>query len=75
MDVLNAFGKFGLSGIVIGALFISLWFLIKEIKSMNESNERRIDSANESHSKERESWLATYKDNTEVLQRIFERLK
>ncbi len=73
MDVLALFSQFGLHGLVIGALFISLWLLIREIKLLNESHEKRIDAVSENHSEERESWLKAYQDNTEVLRRIFEK--
>lgn len=70
MDILSLFNAHGLSGIVIGALFISLWLLIKEIKNLNETNNKRIDAIAENHCEERDRWYQAYKENTEVLRKL-----
>jgi hypothetical protein len=56
MDALNLFSQFGLTGIVIGALFVSLWLLVKAIQGIQGN-----------HASERGEWLTAYKENTEVL--------
>lgn len=70
MDVLKLFDTYGLAGIVIGALFVSLWLLIKEIRNLNDTNNQRIDAISENHSQERERWYQAYKENTEVLRQL-----
>jgi hypothetical protein len=70
VDVLKLFDAYGLSGIVIGALFVSLWLLIKEIRNLNDTSNQRIDAIAENHSQERERWYQAYKENTEVLRQL-----
>jgi len=75
MEPLNIFNQHGLSGLVIGALFVSLWYFIKEIRHLNDSNNQRIDKITATHTEERESWLKAYQDNTDALRRIFDHQK
>lgn len=56
MEFLNLFGQYGISGLVIGALFIALWFVFREFRFMGQL-----------HAQERERWYQAYKENTEVL--------
>jgi len=64
---IETFGQYGLSGLVIGALFYSNWLLIKEIKLLGVSHDERHERRNASHALERTEWLEAYKENTEVL--------
>ena len=69
-SMFDVFGQYGISGLVIAALFYSNWLLIREIKLLSASHDERHDKRNESHAKERQEWLNAYKENTEVL-RLF----
>ena len=69
-SMFDIFGQYGISGLVIAALFYSNWLLIKEIKTLSASHDERHEKRNESHAKERAEWLDAYKENTEVL-RLF----
>lgn len=57
--LLDYFSRYGLSGLVIFALFCALWFVFREVRFINEM-----------HAKERERWYEAYKENTEVLRLI-----
>jgi len=73
MEIISLFQQFGLSGIVIGALFYTNWNLVKEIKGLNDAHNLRHEQRNELHAEERDKWLDAYKENTEVLRTLAER--
>lgn len=63
MEALSSFEKFGLTGLVIGALFISLWLLIKELKGLHVL---QIE--------ERKAWLHAFNGNTDALRNLSEKI-
>lgn len=66
-SLLAAFTSYGLGGVVIGALFGLTFLLIKELKLMNETTDKRIDEQSNRHNDERCQWLSQLKDFGEVL--------
>lgn len=71
MDALiTAFTAYGLSGVVIGALFVTLYMLIKELKVMNDTHDTRVDKVQLEHKEERGYWLQSYKDISESLNKL-----
>ena len=71
MDALiTAFTAYGLSGVVIGALFVTLYMLIKELKVMNDTHDNRVDKVQAEHKEERSYWLQSYKDISESLNKL-----
>lgn len=64
MDALNHFEKFGLPGLVIGALFFSLWLLVKELKTLHLL---QIE--------ERKQWIQAFNGNTEILRELSAEIK
>lgn len=66
-DTLSIFGQYGLAGLVIGALFISLWLLLRSINSINDAHNSRAESLAKAHAEERSEWLDAYKENTSVI--------
>lgn len=59
MEQLALFNQYGLIGLVIGALFFSLWILLREIKSIHLLQ-----------TDERKSWVNALNANTEVLRQL-----
>jgi len=65
-DVLSAFGQYGLAGLVILALFILVYVVLKEFRHINEMHNDRHDKRNELHAGERREWLQLSKENLDV---------
>lgn len=57
------FGEFGLSGLMIGAIILLLWFIVKWV--LEHTKELLAQQA-----KERESWNAALEKHNEALQKI-----
>lgn len=69
-SLITSFSNYGLDGVVIGALFCALYLMIRELKTMNESHDKRIDALNNEHKAERAEWIAAYKENTEIIRQL-----
>jgi hypothetical protein len=65
-DVLSAFSQYGLAGLVILALFILVYVVLKEFRHINEMHNDRHDKRNELHAGERREWLQLSKENLDV---------
>lgn len=70
MELFNLFSQFGLNGLVIAALFASLWALIKKIDGIVQVHDKQIEGVVKDHKEEREKWLQAYQANTEVLRAL-----
>jgi hypothetical protein len=57
--LVNAFGQYGLSGLVICVLFFALYLVFREQRYINEI-----------HADERKQWLQAFKENTEVVRAL-----
>lgn len=61
MEVLSEFSQFGLVGIVIGALFIVIWFLMREIRTIIADCNKQIAEHMSAHGLERAQWLEAFR--------------
>ena len=66
VGIVSEFSQYGLAGLVILALFILVYVVLKEFRSINEMHNDRHDKRNELHAAERREWLQLSKENLEV---------
>lgn len=67
MELIDIFGKFGLIGVVVGALFVQNFMLLKEIRQIVADSDARIKALSETHATERMQWLEAFRRNTDLL--------
>lgn len=65
-QAIGAFGQFGLSGLVILALFITVHKFIEKLDAINAMHNERHDKQNELHAGERREWVDFAKETLEV---------
>ncbi len=70
---LNAFERYGLTGLVIFALFALLVYVLMQIQRLISDHNSRVNIIVDAHQDERATWIAALKDNTDALRRIAER--
>ena len=63
----DTFDKYGLPGLVILACFISLWALIRFMKTMNDEHLELYEKQGELHAAERKEWILQAKDTAEIM--------
>lgn len=73
MEEIGIFKEFGLSGLVIGALFYQNWSLIKELRAMNESTDRRIDEQSNRHAIERDKINLTLDKLANAFEKLYDK--
>lgn len=70
---LGAFERYGLSGLVIFALFALLVYVLMQIQRLINDHNSRVNIIVDAHQEERSTWIDALKDNTEALRKIAER--
>ena len=65
-SIIDSFSQYGLSGLVILALFFLVFYFIKEVRAINEMHNERHDKRNELHANERKEWLQFSKESIEI---------
>ena len=75
---LKGFAEYGFEGMVAGAGFYLIYFLVKHVKEINARHEQRINMIMEDHREEREQWRtgieAMVNEMSTAIQVMLERL-